>query len=136
MYFYLNFWFIKGNTDNDIKGVISPRFTDLSWFNWMIKYQARKLGKDMSWFKARQKGLSEEAACDVGYEYLFLNNSQSIIVASLDQYAENTMNMVIRGLERLKNTQFYKEPKRGHDRNDYKKSKYTGSEIWRMAALS
>ena len=134
MYFYLNFWFIKGNTDNDIKGVISPRFTDLSWFNWMIKYQARILGKDMSWFKARQKGLSEEAACDVGYEYLFLNNSQSIIVASLDQYAENTMNMVIRGLERLKNTQFYKEPKRGHDRNDYKKSKYTGSEIWRMTA--
>lgn len=135
MYFYLNFWWIKGTIEgSDIKGVRQPRYTDLSWFNWMIKHQARKLGKDMVWFKARQKGLSEEAACDVGYEYLMLNNSQSIIVASLDQYAENTMNMVLRGLERLKNTQFYKEPKRGHDRNDYKKSKHTGSEIWKMTA--
>lgn len=135
MYFYLNFWWIKGVVKGSkTKDVIQPRFTDLSWLNWMIKHVARDKGKDMSWFKARQKGLSEEAACDISYEYLFINNSQSIVVASLDSYAENTMNMALRGLERLKNTQFFKTAKRGHDRSDYKKSQYTGSEIFRLTA--
>lgn len=135
MYFYLNFWWIKGVvTGTKTKDVIQPRFMDLSWLNWMIKHVARDKGKDMSWFKARQKGLSEEAACDVAYEYLFINNSQSIIVASLELYAENTMNMVLRGLERLRNTQFFKTAKRGHDRSDYKKSQHTGSEIFSLTA--
>jgi len=134
MYFYLNFWWIKGIAEGQkIKDVIHPMFTDLSWLNWITREAMLRFDKDSTWFKARQRGLSEEAAADVAFEYLFLPNSQSVIVACEDKYNQNTMNMVIRGLERLVNTQFFKAPLRGHDRNDYKKN-IIGSEIWSMTA--
>jgi len=130
MYFYLNFWWIKGaSEDSHIKDVIHPRFTDLSWRNWITREAMIRFSKDNAWFKARQKGLSEEAACDIGYEYLFLPNSQSVIMAYNKNYSETTALMVFRGLDMLKNTQFYKEAPRGSDRMDYKKNK-VGSEIW------
>jgi len=131
MYFYLNFWKIRRVNDAGTrKEVLNPKFTDLSFENWHIRERMRKEDKDNLFCKARQKGLSEEEACDTGYEYLFLNDSQSVIIGGEDFYNDNTMKMVSRGLEYLTNTQFYKEPARGGDSMSYKKSKNTGSEIY------
>lgn len=134
MYFYLNFWFIKRlKDDGKTKDVLHPLFTDLSWLNWITREAMLRFDKDNVWFKARQKGLSEEASCDVAFEYLFVPNSQSIIVACEEKYNENTMNMTLRGIDRLISTQFYKKAQKGHDRTDYKKN-IIGSEIWSMTA--
>lgn len=136
MYFYLNFWYIKSvseDSNNKSKTLKHPMFTDLSWLNWITREAMIRFDKDNMWFKARQKGLSEEAAADVAFESLFIPNSQSIIVACEERYNENTMNMTLRGLDRMINTQFYKKPLKGHDRTDYKKN-IIGSEIWSMTA--
>lgn len=73
---------------------------------------------------------SEEEAADTAYEYLFFKNSQSAIVGGEDFYNENTMKFVKRGLDLLKNTQFYKDFKRGGESIDYLCSLNTGSEIY------
>ena len=81
--------------------------------------------KDLLWTKRRQCGLSEETACDVAYDYLFIRDSQVAIVAGEEKYALNTFKMVKRGIERLINSQFYKWS--SLDNNDLLKAKYYGS---------
>jgi hypothetical protein len=135
MYFYLNFWKIKRLIKEfGRKDIANPLFTDLSFENWQIRELMRTKGLDNMFAKTRQRGLSEEEACDTTYEYIFFNNSQNVIVAGQDQYNENTMNFCLRGLERLKNTQFYKQFAKGGERRDYIKTKYTGSEIYSRTA--
>jgi len=127
-YFYLNFWTIKRLSSDGRKKPGPPRFTDLSFENWWIRERMIKECKDMLWAKCRQRGLSEEEACDVAYEYLFFGGSQSAIVAGQDKYSENTMNFVKRGIDDLKNTQFYK--KSSPNNMDHMRTEKTISEVY------
>lgn len=72
---------------------------------------------------------SQEEACDTGYDFVFLNDSQTAIVGGQDIYNENTMKMVREGLKNLRNTQFYKELMRGGDSEEYIRTANTGSEV-------
>lgn len=130
-YFYLNFWKIKRNDDKGIRKIVAnPLFTDLSWENWWIRDRMIKEKKDLLFAKRRQAGYSEEEACATAYEFLFYNDSQSVIIAGEDKYNINTMRMVIRGIEALRNTQFFKEFAKGGESEDYRRTKNTGSEIY------
>ena len=132
-YFYLNFWWIKGyNPKIKRKMLIHPRFTDLSWMNWWIRDRMYREEKDNLWCKCRQRGLSEEEACDMAYEFLFYPDSQTVVIGGEDFYNENTMNFFHRGIEMLRNTQFYKS--KFPDRKDYVKAENFGSEVYSRTA--
>jgi len=134
-YFYLNFWKIKRLIKElGRKDISNPAFTSLSFDNFQVRDMMFRLKKDNMNCKARQKGFSEEEACVLGKKYLFLKNSQCVIVAGVEMYADNTMNMLLRGIERLKNTQFYEGPAKGGDRQDYLKSKHKRSEVYKKTA--
>ena len=127
-YFYLNFWKIKRYDEKmDRKIVGNPRFTDLSCENWMIRDLMKRSAKDNLWTKSRQKGLSEEEACDTAYDFLFYAQSQSVIIAGEEKYSDNTFRFLKRGLLYLLNTQFYKTIDKNNDK--LLSTKYTGSEI-------
>ncbi len=129
MYFYLNFWNIKRvDLKTKRKMIGPPRFTSLSWKNWIIRELSVQNMKDLLWVKRRQCGLSEETAADIAYDYLFIKDSQNAIVAGEEKYSVNTFKMVKRGIERLINTQFYKWS--SINNNELLKSKYFGSEIY------
>lgn len=132
-YFYLNFWKIK-RLDKEIrrKRVMNPKFTDLSWENYLIRQLASEALLDNLWTKSRQKGLSEEEACEIAYDFIFHKESQSLIISGQDKYAKNTMNFVKRGLLNLKNTQFHKWT--SHFNDDEIVSENTGSEIYKRVA--
>jgi len=128
MYTYLNFWKIsREDRMTQMKTLGNPYFTDLSFENWLIRERMRKEFKDNGWFKCRQKGLSEEEACDTGWCFLFLNDIQVAIVGGEDIYNDNTFKMVKRGVYQLYNTQFYKEI--AIDNSDMFKTLNTGVEI-------
>ncbi|MCK9281872.1 MAG: hypothetical protein M0P71_14700 [Melioribacteraceae bacterium] len=136
-YFYLNFWKIKRLNDKKTrKDVLYPKFTDLSFDNWHIRERMKREFKDSLTCKSRQKGYSEEEACDTVYEYLFYNNAQNVIVAGEDKYNENTMRMVKRGLGYLRNGQFFKEFAQGGNSEDYIRTKNTGSEVYSITCLN
>lgn len=133
MYFYLNFWKIKRKEEGSkLKKVGAPRFTDLSWENWEVRELMTRRQRDNLWTKSRQKGFSEEEACNLAYDFLFIPESQGVIVAGEEKYNLNTFRFVKRGLKHLLNTQFYKILERNSE--DYILSKYTGSEIYSRTA--
>ena len=109
-YFYLNFWVIQ-REDKELgrKIVGNPYFTDLSFENWWIRERMRVERKDNMFAKARQRGLSEEEACDTAYDFSFLQDVQLAIVGGQSDYNTRTFMMVKRGLNNIYNTQFYKE---------------------------
>lgn len=127
-YFYLNFWKIM-RKDKFLgrKILANPFFTDLSFENWHLRARMPKEGKDIAWLKARQKGMSEEEACDSAYDFLFFNDIQIAIVGGLDTYNENTFNMLKRGVYQLYNTQFFKEIAK--DNAEIFKTANTGTEV-------
>lgn len=122
-YFYLNFWKIRGvDPKSGRKDLISPKFLDMDFEFFDEVDKARKLGKNMCVAKRRQVGFSEKTASMVGHEYTFFDHSQSLILAGEEKYSNATMRMVIRGLNSLKNTEFYK--RRTPDGLDYIQAKY------------
>ena len=127
-YFYLNFWKIM-REDRFLgrKILANPFFTDLSFENWHIRGRMVVEAKDNGWFKARQKGMSEEEACDSSYIFLFFNDVQVAIVGGMEVYNENTFKMVKRGVYQLYNTQFFKTISKDND--GLFKTKNTGTEI-------
>lgn len=133
-YFYLNFWHIRGiNLVTRKKEIIKPRFNDMHLEKFFeVRERMIKEGKNNQWQKSRQRGFSEMGACDIGVEFTFFPGSQSVIVSGEEKYTENMMGMVIRGLDLLINTQFYK--KREVDRNDYILSEHSRSEIYALTA--
>lgn len=132
-YFYLNFWKIKRlDRETRRKRVMNPRFTDLSWENYLIRDLADAQMLDNMWTKSRQKGMSEEEACEIAYDYIFFKESQSLIISGQEKYAKNTMNFVKRGLGHLRNTQFHKWTSRNNDEEII--SEKTGSEIYMRIA--
>lgn len=122
-YFYLNFWTIWGLSKGaDIKKNVKPRFTDLDFLIFWSIVRMFIEKKDQMFFKARQKGFSEKIACVVAWIFLFVKNSCSVIVAGEDKYNQHTMSNVIRGLDELFDTEFYK--RRSPNRTEYVKASY------------
>lgn len=118
-YFYLNFWKMKGKNnkhksisrldkDNNRKGLISPKFTQLDYEFFHAVEEAKKQKKHLTIAKRRQCGFSEKASALAGKEFCFYPYSQTIIVAGELSYSEETMKNVHRGLNSLVDTEFYK----------------------------
>jgi len=132
-YFYLNFWKIScENKFTGRKDLLHPDFTDLSWENWMLRKKSWREEKDIAWLKCRQRGMSEEEACDTGYDFLFYNDCQIAIVGGQEYYNENTFKMVKRGVYQLYNTQFWKDIKKDND--EIFSTKNTGMEVYSRTA--
>lgn len=123
-YWYLNFWKIRGYDYNTgRKGIISPRFLDIDHEYFSILSRARREGKNLIILKPRQRGFSEKNAAVIGKEFSLFPGSQSVIVAGLESYTANTMGFVLRGLNNLVETEFYK--RRDPNQSDYIKASYT-----------
>ena len=123
MYFYLNFWVILAKLDDvKRKDKRHPKFTSLDYFKFMCVEMMFLYEKDLLFPKSRQKGFSEWASCNIGYNFIFIAGSQNVIVAGQGNYAEHTMSNVVRGLDHLGDTEFYK--RRMPNRSDYIKSSY------------
>lgn len=135
MYFYLNFWNIKRLDKEKLRKTVgNPYFTDLSWDNWMIRRRMFKEQKDNIFAKSRQRGLSEEEACNLAWFFLLLEDVQLAIVSGEDKYTQNTFNFVKRGINRLKRTQFYKQI--GVKNDEVIRTLYTGAELYARTALT
>jgi hypothetical protein len=118
----------------DIKGLNSPIFTDVDWGFFTRITNMFRLKKDTSEAKGRQFGYSHK--CGIGlaaYNFTFIPHSQTIIAGGMSDDAERTFSIARDFLTSLRNTQFYKERKRGGDRNDYLKSSNYGSEIYSIS---
>lgn len=123
MYFYLNFWVILAKLDDvKRKDKRHPKFTSLDYFKFMCIEMMFMYEKDLLFPKSRQKGFSEYAASNIGYNFMFIPGSQNVIVAGQGNYAEHTMGNVVRGLDWLGDSEFYK--RRQPNRADYIKSSY------------
>ena len=122
-YWYLNFWKIRGkDKKTGRKTLIAPRFLDMDLEYFLAIEEARKAGKHMVVTKARQKGFSEKHAALMGKEFTFFPHSQTIITAGEEKYSNATMRMCIRGLNSLKDTEFFK--RRQPDTLDYVQARY------------
>jgi hypothetical protein len=115
-YWYLNWWKMRG-TDQKTgrKTLISPRFIDIDYeFFWEVE-RCRKSGKNICVAKRRQIGFSEKIAALIGKEFTLFPHSQSVIAAGEEKYSANTMRMVLRGLNSLKDTEFAQQGVYGID---------------------
>jgi len=130
-YFYLNFWPIYGlEAGGTIKKIVNPRFLDMDFFFFRRIEMMFEESLDSSELKSRQKGFSEKSAGGIaGYNYTFIEASVTVIVAGQETDAEHTMENAIRGLDELKNTQFYKERAKGYDSKSVVRGKANRAEI-------
>jgi len=133
-YWYLNYWKIRGrDSETGRKTLIPPRFLDMDYHYFNILEKARNEGKHVVVAKARQKGFSEKHACLMGKEFTFFPHSQTIITAGEEKYSNATMRMCVRGLNSLKNTEFYK--RRQPDTLEYIMARYKiiekGAPFWK-----
>lgn len=134
MYWFLNFWPIKKKGEGKRKVTGNPRFIDMGFEKFFVPRElAIFYEKDNMWQKSRQKGFSEMAGSDIGYEFTFFRDSQSVIVSGEEKYTFNLMNFVTRGLKYLSNTQFHIQPA-VYRKTEYILSKYRGSEIYGRTA--
>ncbi len=123
MYFYLNFWVIFALLDNaNRKEKRNPKFISLDYFKFMVLEMMFYFKKDNMFPKSRQTGFSEYGAANIGYNFIFLPSSVSVIVAGMGDYAEKTMQNVINGLDNLGDSEFYK--RRSPNRAEYIKATY------------
>lgn len=134
MYFFLNFWPIKRKDKDGRKRTGNPRFIDLGFEKFfLVRELAIYKAKNNMWQKARQLGYSEMAGCDIGYEFTFFKDSQSVVVSGEEKYTFNLMNFVTRGLKHLSNTQFHIQPG-VYRKTEYISAKYRGAEIYGRTA--
>lgn len=122
-YWYLNFWKIRGvDIVTNRKTIISPRFLDMDYEFFHTIEKARSLGKNMCVAKRRQTGFSEKCAALIGKEFSLFKASQSIIFAGEERFSQATMRMVMRGLNSLSDTEFFK--RKTPNTVDYIQAKY------------
>ncbi|MBN2617263.1 MAG: hypothetical protein JXR64_03000 [Spirochaetales bacterium] len=134
MYFFLNFWAIRRNNKYGRKQLGNPRFIDMGLEKFFLVRELSILfEKNNAWQKSRQKGFSEMAGCDIGYEFTFFKDSQSVVISGEEKYTFNLMNFVARGLKYLSNTQFHVQPG-VYRKTEYISAKYRGSEIYGRTA--
>ena len=135
-YFYLNFWPIYAVLPGlEIKGLTCPLFVDMQFlFSRRIEMMFEQK-KDDQELKSRQKGFSEMIAGMIAaYNYTFLQSSVNVIVAGNSDDSDHTMENCIRGLNYLRNTQFYLERQLGGNSSDKLISKKTLSSIYSLTA--
>ena len=145
-YFYLNFNKIyaldnsmrertKGNIElEDIKGSNPPIFTDVDWGFYIRVMNIFRFKKDTSEAKGRQFGYSHKGGIGIAaWNFTFVPKSQTVIAGGMSDDADRTFAIAREALEELKNTQFYKQKKRGGDRSDYLKAQNYGSEIYSIS---
>ena len=97
-YFYLNFCRIQARTKEgriNRKKESFPSFLDMDYYYFHEVEKAQEEGKGLCITKARRKGFSFKNACLCTYQYNFFRNSNSIIGAYLNEYAQATMDMVL-----------------------------------------
>lgn len=133
-YWYLNYWKIRGRDPvTKRKTLIYPRFLDMDHEYFHVVEKARTQGKHLVVAKARQKGFSEKHAALMGKEFTLFPHSQTIITAGEEKYSNATMRMCIRGLNSLKDTEFYK--RRNPDTLEYCQARYKvmsdGGSFWK-----
>lgn len=140
-YFYLNFGKIYALDNSkekkivsaeyeDMKGLNSPMFTDVDWGFFVRISNMFRFRKDTSEMKTRQLGYSRKSGIGLmGFNFTFLPHSQTIVAGGMSDDADNTFSICRDFLETLNNTQFYKEKKRGGDRDDFVKALRFGSEV-------
>ena len=135
-YWYMNFWPIYGLEEGGyVKTITKPRFLDMDFLFARRLEMMQEQGKDQSELKARQKGFSEKVAGMIcGYNYTFVKASVTIIVAGEETDAEHTMENTIRGLDELKNTQFYKTRAKGYDSKSVIRGKANRAEVRALTA--
>lgn len=137
MYFFLNFWPIKRAGDIDPrKQLLNPKFLDVTFEKFFL---VRELSiyekKNNMWQKRRQIGWTENSASDVGFEFTFFPDSQSVVVAGEEKYTFNFMNFVTRGLKYLSNTPFHIQVDK-YRPTEYISAKYRNAEIYGRTALN
>jgi len=133
-YWYLNFWKIRAkNEKTGRKELLHPSFLDMDYEFFHEVQKARDMGKNLVIAKRRQAGFSAKFSSIIGREFSMFRGSQSIILAGEDKYAQNTMKMVLAGLNSLADTEFYK--RRTPDTSEYIQAKYRvnegGNWVWR-----
>lgn len=133
-YWYLNFWKIRAEDENTGRKIIMPpRFIDMDYEFFHAIEKARSMGKNFCVAKRRQVGFSEKTSALIGKEFSLYPASQSIIIAGEDKYSQATMRMCMRGLNSLKDTEFFK--RKNPDTVEYVQAKYQviedGIKIWK-----
>lgn len=140
-YGYLNFCQIKltddissGSKKGRKKVTAFPRFydTDMDYFNQLE--EARNEGKGMIVAKSRRKGFSYKNAWLVAHQFVTVRDSVSLVGAYLDDYADNTIGMIIDDLNFINKATGFKK-QRNPDRRDFMKAQFKevmsdGTEIW------
>lgn len=136
MYWYLNFWPIFGiKGDMVFKDIINPKFLLMDYLFFMRWEMCLRKYMDDLELKARQLGFTEKIGGGlVGYNYTFVPASKNIIVAGVEDDSENMFENVVRGLDYIKNTQFYKIRSINKLTDLYIKSKNTKSEVRALTA--
>lgn len=98
-YWYLNFWRIK--TKKKGKGLIPPKFIDMDKEFFDLLELAKATDKNLLCLKRRQIGFTEKLAALCALEALLYPSSQTLIVAGLDDYAQNCFNKMMMGIDAL-----------------------------------
>lgn len=135
-YFYLNFYRMKATIKVgkiERKTLTFPRFLDMDYYAFHEIEQGRFDEEGMVIAKSRRKGWSYKMGALCDYQYNFYRDSTTIIGAYLDEYAQNTMDMVLEGINFVNtNTDWAK--RKNPDRRDYIKARFKeavdGREIW------
>jgi len=148
LYFYLNFWKIMRKVKGQKrKKYGNPKFTDMDFFKAYRVVNQIKEGVDNSEAKARQKGFSEWVGGGIlAYNYLFVHDSENIIIAGTEGDATNLFAKTMNGIDNLKNTQFYRfYSKKVQSKDDMKliaerggsiQSFYTSTDPQKLSRLS
>lgn len=136
LYWYLNFWKLYGLAPGTtVKDYVTPKFIDIDYFfarRMEMMVEEAKNGFDQ---KARQIGFSEKmGGMNLGWNFTFVRASQNVIVAGTDADQQNTFNKTKNGLDNLKNTQFYKERKRGGNSSDFLEAEDFKSQLYGLTA--
>lgn len=111
MYWYLNFWPIYRAVEGKIsKTYANPRFLALDYFFYHRVEMMFRLMKDNQDLKGRQEGFSMKLAGGIsGWNFTFVPDSQTLIVAGIQEDSTYTFSQCALGLDLLRNTQFFKD---------------------------
>jgi hypothetical protein len=125
-YWYLNYWIIYGlKKGGKIKENVNPRFLDIDFgFFSRVEHMIRKAEGHLQETKTRQKGFSEKMASILGFFFTWYKGSQNIVAGGMSDDAEKTFTNAIRGLDGLRNTQFYKQRSKNDISKQYIEAKY------------
>lgn len=109
-YHYLNHWKILALPEGGMrKRLMRPKFLDIDYEFYHNIEKAKEQGKHALWLKRRQVGWSYKSSELGGHEFTFVPDSYTIYTSGLALYSENTMAMMITGLDKAAGTPFYRK---------------------------